>query len=81
MVDEIKVRNEVKSLIAGIIDVEEDKLDENASFIDDLGLDSLRALEILAALEKQYQIEIPEEVLTQLTTVNKTANVALNILK
>jgi|LSQX01.3.fsa_nt_gb acyl carrier protein len=75
-----EMKEQVKELIAEIIEKEVDEFGDDASFVDDLGLDSLRALEILAALEKKFKIEIPEEKLTDLTTVNKTVEVTMSIL-
>jgi len=71
-----EVAAEVKRIISEIIEVPLDELDCNAHFIDDLGVDSLLALEILSSLEKRFKIEVPEEDLMQFTTVNKVIEVA-----
>ena len=44
-----------------ILGVEEDKVDENASFIDDLGADSLDTVELVMAFEEEFGVEIPDE--------------------
>jgi acyl carrier protein len=75
------LKKEIKDLIAQIIEMEVDEINDDASFIDDLDVDSLKALEILANLEKKYRIEIPEEKLQELTTVNKTVEVARKIIE
>lgn len=76
--NELKAR--IKSIIAEIIEEDESTLDDNASFVDDLGVDSLRALEILARMEKEFKIQIPEEKLMDLTCVNSTIDIVLDIM-
>ena len=51
---------EVKKIIADITEVSEEKLTPDADFFKDLGIDSLKAIEIVAAFEKKYRIIIPE---------------------
>ncbi len=51
---------EVKNLVAEIIEVPVEELKPDADFFDDLGIDSLKAIEIVAAFEKKYRIIIPE---------------------
>jgi acyl carrier protein len=51
---------EVKKLIADITEVPVEKLTLDADFFKDLGIDSLKAIEIVAAFEKKYRIIIPE---------------------
>ena len=51
---------EVKKIIADITEVPVEKLTPDADFFKDLGIDSLKAIEIVAAFEKKYRIIIPE---------------------
>lgn len=53
--------NEIKELVAEILEMDASAIPEGASFVKDLGMDSLRALEILASLEKKYKIVIPPD--------------------
>ncbi len=55
------IEEEVKKLVADIIEVPVEKLAPDADFFKDLGIDSLKAIEIVAAFEKRYRIIIPEE--------------------
>jgi acyl carrier protein len=55
------IEEEVKKLVADIIEVPIEKLAPDADFFKDLGIDSLKAIEIVAAFEKRYRIIIPEE--------------------
>lgn len=51
---------EVKKMISEITEVPEEDLTPDADFFNDLGIDSLKAIEIVAAFEKKYRIVIPE---------------------
>jgi acyl carrier protein len=55
------IEEEVKKLVADITEVPVEKLAPDADFFKDLGIDSLKAIEIVAAFEKRYRIIIPEE--------------------
>lgn len=66
MIDSSSIETELKSLISEIAEVDIAKINEDTSLTKDLGVDSMRALELLAALEKKYKIEISEEELPQL---------------
>ncbi|MFA5275905.1 MAG: acyl carrier protein [Candidatus Omnitrophota bacterium] len=76
MIDE-----EIKDLVAAIIEKNPQDIDPNANFYKDLGVDSMMALEILAAIEKKYKISIPEEKLASLITLNDTIAVAKEYIK
>jgi len=52
---------EVRRLVAEIIEVPVERLSPDADFFKDLGVDSLKAIEIVAAFEKKYRIIIPEK--------------------
>ena len=60
---------EMKSIIAEQLNCSEDQITEDTSFKEDLGADSLDLFELVMALEEKYEIEIPAEDLTDLTTV------------
>lgn len=61
----------MKEIIAEQLNVEEDKIELSTSFKEDLGADSLDLFELVMALEEEYNVEIPSEDLTELTTVEK----------
>jgi acyl carrier protein len=54
------LEEEVKKIIADITEVPVEKLTPDTDFFNDLGIDSLKAIEIVAAFEKKYRIIIPE---------------------
>ncbi|MDP2905204.1 MAG: acyl carrier protein [Candidatus Omnitrophota bacterium] len=70
------LNTEIRDIIAVIIEKKPEEITPDARFFEDLGVDSMMALEILAAIEKKYKISIPEEKLAQLTTLNQTIAVA-----
>ena len=74
------LENEIRLLIAPIIEKDPGQITPEAKFFEDLGVDSMMALEILAAIEKKYKIAIPEEKLAQLTTLGQTVAVAREYL-
>lgn len=70
-----KIRVELKFLISEIIEVPAEEFGDNDKYVEDLGVDSLLALEILAAVEKKYRIAIPETYLPRIRTFNETMEV------
>lgn len=63
----------IKKLVAENLEIEEETITENASFKEDLGVDSLDLFELVMALEEEYDLEIPTEDLEKLTTVGEVA--------
>jgi acyl carrier protein len=59
--DLAKIKGEAKALVAEIAELSVDEITDDASFADDLGVDSMVALEIIASIEKKYKLVIPEE--------------------
>ncbi len=59
----------VKKIIINHLGAEESKVSEGASFIDDLGADSLDQVELVMAFEEEFGIEIPDDAAEKITTV------------
>jgi len=59
----------VKKIVVEHLGVEEDKLTEAASFIDDLGADSLDTVELVMAFEEEFGVEIPDDAAEKIVTV------------
>lgn len=74
------LEKEIRSLIAEILEVDEEKITPEARFIEDLGMDSMMALEILASVEKKYKVKIAEEYLTKVTSLNSMVEIANKLL-
>jgi len=75
------IEQEVKGLVAEVLETEPEKIDPSAKFVDDLGMDSMMALEILASLEKRYKITIPEDTMPKFTTLNATVAIIKELLE
>ena len=63
------IAERVKKIVVEHLGVEEDKVAENASFIDDLGADSLDTVELVMALEEEFGCEIPDDAAEKILTV------------
>ena len=63
------VEDKVKDIIAEELGVEREKLTDGASFMEDLGADSLDQVELVMAFEKEFDIDIPDEEAEKLRTV------------
>ena len=59
----------IKEIVCEIVGIAKEEINPEASFMDDMGLDSLRALEILAAIENEFSIKIEPERLREMTTL------------
>ncbi len=81
MTDE-NIEKEITSIVAEVTELEEDEIWEkrDADFFKDLEIDSLLALEILALLEKKFKIQVPEEKLVDITSLNATIAMTKSIL-
>lgn len=71
-----EIEEEVKKMIAEQLSVDEAKVTNEATFIGDLGADSLDAVELIMALEEKFGVEIPEEEAQKLTTVQSVIDYA-----
>jgi acyl carrier protein len=63
------IEQRVKEIIVEQLGVEEDEVSPEASFVDDLGADSLDTVELVMAFEEEFNIEIPDEDAEGITTV------------
>ena len=65
------VEERVKKIIAEQLGVEDEEVTPEASFVEDLGADSLDTVELVMALEEEFSIEIPDEDAEKILTVGK----------
>lgn len=63
------ISGRVKKIVIEHLGVEEDKVKDNASFIDDLGADSLDTVELVMAFEEEFGCEIPDDAAETILTV------------
>lgn len=71
------VEERVKKLICEQLGVKEDEVKEAASFVEDLGADSLDTVELVMALEEEFETEIPDEEAEKITTVKEAIDYIL----
>jgi acyl carrier protein len=65
------IAERVKKIVVEQLGVNEDQVTEAASFVDDLGADSLDTVELVMALEEEFECEIPDEEAEKITTVKQ----------
>ena len=63
------VSSKVKKIVADHLGIEEAKVTDEASFIDDLGADSLDTVELVMAFEEEFECEIPDDAAEKIQTV------------
>ena len=61
----------VKKIVIEQLGVKEDEVNNSSSFVDDLGADSLDTVELVMALEEEFECEIPDEEAEKITTVQQ----------
>jgi acyl carrier protein len=61
----------VKKVVVEQLDVSEDEVTQDASFVEDLGADSLDVVELVMGLEEEFDVEIPDEDAEKITTVHE----------
>lgn len=67
---------EVRRIVADVLEVDPGTLNLDAHLVEDVGMDSMMALEILATVEKRFRIRIPEDNLPKMTTMNRIVAIA-----
>ena len=68
------VAERVKKIVVEHLGVEEEKVTESASFIDDLGADSLDTVELVMAFEEEFKVDIPDDAAENIQTVGDAVN-------
>jgi acyl carrier protein len=70
----VSVKDRVIAIIADQLDVDKEGIDMQASFVDDLGADSLDTVELVMALEEEFDIDIPDEEAEKIATVQQAVD-------
>ena len=68
----MEIIDRVKKIIVDQLGIDESKIKDNSSFVDDLGADSLDIVELIMAFEEEFDIEIPDEDAEKIKTVGDT---------
>ena len=66
--------DKVKKVVVDQLDVSEDEVTPQASFVEDLGADSLDVVELIMGLEEEFDVEIPDEDAEKITTVQEAVS-------
>ena len=70
----MSIEDQVKKIVAEQLGVKEEQVTADASFVDDLGADSLDTVELVMALEEEFECEIPDEEAEKITTVQQATD-------
>ena len=68
------IEERVKKIVVEQLGVKDDEVTSAASFVDDLGADSLDTVELVMALEEEFECEIPDEEAEKITTVQQAVD-------
>lgn len=79
--DNERLFNEIRAIIADVAEIDEEEISGESKFDDDLGVDSVKALEIMVAVEKKYKITFDESRLSDIIRELKTVNDAVALAK
>jgi len=79
--DKDELLKKMKTIVADKLSISEDQVNEEASFIEDLGADSLDTVELVMALEDEFKLDIPDEDAEKMTTVGKAMDYILGHAK
>lgn len=80
MLSKDDIINKVKEITSEQLGVDESQITAQANFVDDLGADSLDTVELVMALEEEFDLEISDEEAEKLTTVEKVISYVENCL-
>lgn len=75
-----EIKKAVKKLVSEITEIPDEELKEDAKFVEDLGIDSMMALEIVASIEKKYKVLIPEEEIPEISSLQSVYDLLEKLL-
>lgn len=76
-----QVKKEVKKIVSDITNIPIADLKDDAQFVEDLDVDSMMALEIVASIEKKYRVVVPENEVSGITSLEKVYEILGKLLK
>lgn len=71
----------IRSIIAEVLNISEDDISPESTFVEDLGADSLDVFQIIMGIEEEFDIEIPNEAAEKIVTVNDAVDQIKAVLK
>jgi len=75
-----ELEQEIKAMVSKIIKIDESKIDPDANIFSEYGIDSLLGVEILAGLDKKYGIDVPEQKVREIKTLNDIVKLARELI-
>ncbi len=66
---------DLRTIVAEVLEIDDDELTDTGDFVEEYEADSLRAIEILARIEKKYKVEIPQAELAKMRNLNSVNEV------
>jgi acyl carrier protein len=78
---DVDLREEIREIVADILDVDVERISPTSHFRDDFGADSLKGIEILFAMERRFHITIEPRLLTDMRDVQGTYEVVMALMK
>jgi acyl carrier protein len=72
----INVEKEMKSIISSVLNIPEEEVTLDARFTEDLGMDSILSVEILAGIERKFKITIPDEEIKKVASLRQAVGLA-----
>ena len=76
MLEVQQLEDEIRQLVGQILEREPSQIDPNALLVEDLGMDSMMALEIVASIERKYRVTLPEQELANVNTLQRVIDLA-----
>lgn len=75
------LEKQIKDIIAKVIEIGPEEIGPDADFINDLGVDSLKAIEITGAIEKAFKVVVPEEKIRDIRSLNQAVTFTKQLLE
>ena len=75
-----ELEQEIKTMVSKIIKMDENKIDPDANLFSEYGVDSLLGVEILAGLDKKYGIDVPEQKIREIKSLNDIIKLARELI-
>ena len=75
-----ELEQEIKAMVSRIIKIDESRIDPDANIFSEYGVDSLLGVEILAGLDKRYGLDVPEQKLREIKTLNDIIRIARELI-
>ncbi len=76
-----ELEKQIKDIVVKVLEVGEEEVQPDAEFIKDLGVDSLKAIEITGAIEKTFKVVVPEEQIRNIRTLNQAIALTKQLLE